>query len=101
MAYHKKTKIGARRTHHSGLNHLMRKGRRLAAGQNVKNYARKVSKLDTMDALIAIGGGGAVGYMAGGALADGLDVQDGTGGHKLIRFGSTAIGAMIGVNLMS
>ena len=101
MAYRKRKKMGARRTHHAGVNHLMRRGRRLAAGQNVKNYAKKISRLDTMDALIAIGGGGTVGFMAGGALADGLDVQRGTGGYSLIRFGSTAIGAAIGINLMS
>ena len=87
-----------RRTSHRGLQHLMKK--RLGAGQ-IKSIGRKISKLETTDALIAIGGGGVVGYMIGGAVADGLDIADGTGGHKLITTGSAAFGALIGVNLMS
>lgn len=89
---------GHRLTGHSGLDHLMKKT--LAAGQ-IKGIARKVERMSAVDAIISIGGGGLAGHMVGGAVADGLGVAPGTGGHNLIKYGSTIAGSVIGINLMS
>ena len=74
---------------------------RLGAGNPIKTMSKKITKLSTTNAVIAIGGGGAAGYVAGGFLADALNMPEGTNGHTILRVGSTALGSMFGVNFMS
>ena len=71
----------------------------LGAGKQVKSYARKIDKLSTVNTVIAIGGGGTVGFAAGSALSSALNLEETHA--KLAKVGSTAIGALMGVNFMS